>query len=95
MIALVLAATLMSPTSGAPSLVGLWESATTSRGGIDRALEFRVDGTFVEAPPRSDDWRLAFLRLAEALVEDPIVHIDDHGGGAGAWYDREHIDVPR
>jgi hypothetical protein len=30
-------------------LVGFWESATTSRGGIGHTFEFRADGTFVEA----------------------------------------------
>jgi hypothetical protein len=31
------------------SLVGLWDSATPSKGGIGSTLEFRADGTFVEA----------------------------------------------
>jgi len=46
---LVLAALLTSSMSQTAPLVGLWDSATTSRGGIGNTLEFRADGTFVEA----------------------------------------------
>jgi hypothetical protein len=45
---LVLGAALVS-LAQAPGLVGLWDSATTSKGGIGATLEFRADGTFVEA----------------------------------------------
>jgi hypothetical protein len=47
---LVVAATVISSMSQATPLVGLWDSATTSSGGIGSTLEFRADGTFVEAP---------------------------------------------
>lgn len=51
MIALILlVGALTSPAPRANGLVGLWASATTSRGGIGHTLEFRSDGTFVEAP---------------------------------------------
>jgi hypothetical protein len=46
---LVLTAALLAPGLQTPSLVGLWDSATTSTGGIGSTLEFRADGTFVEA----------------------------------------------
>jgi hypothetical protein len=46
---LVLTAALLAPGLQTPSLVGLWDSATTSNGGIGSTLEFRADGTFVEA----------------------------------------------
>jgi hypothetical protein len=49
MMVLVLAATFLSSTVQTTPLVGLWDSATTSRGGIGSTLEFRADGTFVEA----------------------------------------------
>jgi hypothetical protein len=49
MIALVLAATLMSPTPETTGMVGLWESTRTSSGGIGHTMEFRADGAFVEA----------------------------------------------
>lgn len=49
MIALVLAVALMSSAPEATDLVGLWESGKTSQGGIGQTLEFRADGTFVEA----------------------------------------------
>jgi hypothetical protein len=45
---LVLGAALVS-LAQAPGLVGLWDSATTSKGGIGETLEFRADGTFVDA----------------------------------------------
>ena len=32
-----------------PAVIGLWESVNTSRGGIGHTIEFRPDGTFVEA----------------------------------------------
>lgn len=46
---LALTAALLAPGLQTPSLVGLWDSATTSSGGIGSTLEFRADGTFVEA----------------------------------------------
>lgn len=49
MIVLVLAAALISPAPPATSLVGLWESARTSKGGIGHTLEFRAGGAFVDA----------------------------------------------
>jgi hypothetical protein len=51
MLAIVLAVALTSPPAASPSprLVGLWESVSTSRGGIGRTLELRADGTCVEA----------------------------------------------
>jgi hypothetical protein len=49
MMVLVLAATFLSSTLQTTPLVGLWDSATTSTGGIGSTLEFRADGTFVEA----------------------------------------------
>jgi hypothetical protein len=41
------AGTCARPAS--PALIGLWESPKTSRGGIGQTLEFRQDGTFVQA----------------------------------------------
>lgn len=46
---LILTAALLAPRSQPTPLVGLWDSATTSNGGIGSTLEFRADGTFVEA----------------------------------------------
>lgn len=46
---LVLAVLLDSQASQVTSIVGLWDSATTSNGGIGQTLEFRADGTFVGA----------------------------------------------
>ncbi len=37
------------PPSASPDLTGLWESPRTSKGGIGQTLEFRPNGTFVEA----------------------------------------------
>ena len=48
-IAVVLAVTVATPVPGEIKLVGLWESKATSSGGIGHAMEFRADGTFVQA----------------------------------------------
>ena len=40
---------LTCPAPGANDLAGLWESHDTSKGGIGHTVEFRPDGTFVEA----------------------------------------------
>jgi len=40
---------LTCPAPGTSDLIGLWESQHTSKGGIGHTLEFRPDGTFVEA----------------------------------------------
>jgi len=40
---------LTCPRPEAKTLVGLWESRETSKGGIGHTIEFREDGTFVEA----------------------------------------------
>jgi hypothetical protein len=40
---------LTCPTPKTQTLVGLWESRETSKGGIGHTVEFRQDGTFVEA----------------------------------------------
>ena len=47
--ALMLSAALICPRPNSPALTGLWESSSTSRGGIGHTIEFRSDGTFVEA----------------------------------------------
>jgi hypothetical protein len=47
-ILLILGSALASLAQAA-GLVGLWDSATTSKGGIGVTLEFRADGTFVDA----------------------------------------------
>jgi hypothetical protein len=49
MVGLLLAVALVSPAPAPAGLVGLWESARTSRGGIGHTFEFRPDGTYVEA----------------------------------------------
>lgn len=49
MTVLVLAEAVRASRSQPESLVGLWDSATTSAGGIGSTIEFRADGTFVEA----------------------------------------------
>ena len=49
MLGLMLAAALVFAAANPTDLVGLWESTTTSRGGIGHTFEFRADGTFVEA----------------------------------------------
>ena len=46
---LLLTAALLSPAYQGVGPIGLWDSATTSQGGIGTTLEFRADGTFVEA----------------------------------------------
>jgi hypothetical protein len=38
-----------TPVQQGASLIGLWDSVTTSQGGIGTTLEFRSDATFVEA----------------------------------------------
>lgn len=38
-----------TPVQRGASLTGLWDSVTTSQGGIGTTLEFRSDATFVEA----------------------------------------------
>ena len=38
------------PQPATQDLVGLWESRETSKGGIGHTVEFRPDGTYVEAP---------------------------------------------
>jgi hypothetical protein len=40
---------LTCPKPESQELVGLWETRATSKGGIGHTLEFRQDGTFVEA----------------------------------------------
>jgi hypothetical protein len=47
---LILLAALGCASPATSDLTGLWESAQTSKGGIGVSLEFRADGTFVEAP---------------------------------------------
>ncbi len=49
MLIFLLASAVAASTLQTPSLVGLWDSATTSTGGIGSTLEFRADGTVVEA----------------------------------------------
>jgi hypothetical protein len=49
MLFLVIAATLTCSAPANPDLLGLWESTQTSKGGIGHTIEFRSDGTFVEA----------------------------------------------
>ncbi len=44
-----LASTLACQPVGDEKIVGLWESATTSRGGIGNNIEFRKDGSFITA----------------------------------------------
>jgi hypothetical protein len=46
---LLLAATLLSSPLQTTPLVGLWDSTSISQGGIGSTLEFRLNGTFVEA----------------------------------------------
>ena len=46
---LVIGSSPASQASEETSLIGLWDSAATSSGGIGQTLEFRADGTFVEA----------------------------------------------
>jgi hypothetical protein len=69
---LVLAAALVSAASNPTDLVGLWESTTTSRGGIGHTFEFRSDGTFVEATTVIVDgyYRLVGNRLVNG--EQPV-----------------------
>ncbi|HEY7476348.1 MAG TPA: hypothetical protein VH679_15110 [Vicinamibacterales bacterium] len=77
MIALVLAAFLLMSQPQTTPLVGLWDS-TTSAGGIGTTLEFRADGTFVEATTVivNGYYRLADGRLV--IGEHPV------GSNAGA-----------
>ena len=49
MLAFLLAGLLTCPVPGSMEIVGLWESRETSKGGIGHTVEFREDGTFVEA----------------------------------------------
>lgn len=46
---LVLAAVAACAAPADSDLVGLWESAQTSKGGIGHTLEFKADGSFLEA----------------------------------------------
>jgi hypothetical protein len=46
---LLLAAAINCPEPKSSELVGLWESASTSQGGIGHTIEFRPDGTIIEA----------------------------------------------
>ena len=50
MLHLILLATLGCAPPASSDLAGLWESTRVSKGGIGNSLEFRADGTFVEAP---------------------------------------------
>ena len=45
----VLTASLIAGMAQASPIVGLWDSARTSAGGIGTTLEFRPDGAFIEA----------------------------------------------
>lgn len=47
--AFLVVAALACPAPGSRDLIGLWESQQTSKGGIGHTLEFRDNGTFVEA----------------------------------------------
>jgi hypothetical protein len=49
LVASLLVAVLACPAPGSKDVVGLWESQQTSKGGIGHTLEFRDNGTFVEA----------------------------------------------
>lgn len=49
LITVLLTLAIVMPVPRETNLVGLWESKETSAGGIGRALEFRPDGTYVEA----------------------------------------------
>lgn len=48
-IALALASTLTCQPALNNELVGLWESTSTSKGGIGNNIEFRIDGSYVAA----------------------------------------------
>jgi hypothetical protein len=75
-IAVVLALTVVTPVPGEVNLVGLWESKATSSGGIGHAMEFRADGTFVQATTVIVD---TFYRL----IGDRLV-LGPEGPGASA-----------
>jgi hypothetical protein len=49
MLALTLTGSIAAPGPNEFNLVGLWETASTTRGGIGHAIEFRPDGTYVES----------------------------------------------
>ena len=46
---IVIAVALLPVLFQADPIVGLWDSTRTSAGGLGTTLEFRADGTFVEA----------------------------------------------
>lgn len=72
-------AALQCPAPPSPQLVGLWESADKSQGGIGHTLEFRSDGTFVEAVTVIVDmsYRVSGDRLI--LGEEPTTGAGDPG----------------
>lgn len=71
------ALTCVTPATG--DLAGLWESRATSKGGIGHAMEFRADGSFVEAATfivntfyRATGNRVALLETSgPGAAEDP------------------------
>ena len=68
-IAAILALAVATPVPGAIDLVGLWESEETSSGGIGHALEFRADGTFVQATTVIVD--TSYRLIGDRLVVGP------------------------
>ena len=67
---LLLASAICSP-AGSHELVGRWESHVTSKGGIGSVMEYRQDGSFVEAA--------AILAGFRYEVRNDTVLIHEHG----------------
>jgi hypothetical protein len=79
--ALLFAATLTCAAPQSTQLVGLWESKERSNGGIGHTVEFRPDGSYVEATSVLVDmyYRVSAGRLT--ISEKPIVDVDTTAAG--------------
>lgn len=61
-----------SASSDDPPLIGFWESAQTSQGGIGTALEFTDDGRFAQLA-------VVLVEAGYRLEDEALVFIDDAG----------------
>lgn len=77
--ALLFAAALACPVPQSDQLVGLWESVEKSKGGIGHTVEFRPDGSYVEATAVLVDMYYRATGDQLTLSEKPVVETAEAG----------------